>query len=444
MSLDRVQRALVAAVAAMCPLSIFAAQALLTLAFLVYGVRLVQGRASWPRLPLDGPILAFGVWTLLSASFSPDPVLSHESAKKLVLFPLLYLAVDTLGEEEGRQRVADAALLGGFVLGAGALIQYYFLGFDTLNSRPTSFMGHYMTASGLSMATLALAAARLALGRVRPTLPSRHDATGLAAVLLGLGALSTLQATGLFIVEGERLFVAAIVAAATFLAVTRSSSYGPATGPTLAAAAFVASSWALVLSRTRNAWLGAIVSLAVVAILRAPRALWLLGAGVAAVVLLRPTTVIDRLTVTDASSVDRYYMWQAGIDMIRDKPVFGQGPGMILKTYPEYRWVEAPNALTPHLHNNALQIAAERGLPCLVFWLWCVAAAAADAYREWRAAGRGPGWSAGAALGVLAAMMVAGLFEYNFGDSEVFMFVMLMVAFPYALRRERQGTIPAP
>jgi O-antigen ligase len=444
LNVDRTQRALIAGIAATCAVSIFAAQTLLVLAVIVFAARLAMGRASWPRLPLDGPILAYSVWTLLSASFSPDPVLSHESSKKLVLFVLLYLAVDTLTEEASRERVVDAALLGGLVLGTGALVQYYFLGFDTLNSRPTSFMGHYMTAAGLAMGTLVLAAARLALTRQPAARPSRHDVAGLSALLIGIAALSALQAAGLFAVEGERLFVAGLVAAAAFLALTRGAWHGPATGTTLAIAAFVVSSWALILSRTRNAWLGAIAGLALVAVLRAPRALWLLGAGVAAIAVVRPVTIIDRLTFTDASSVDRYYMWQAGIDMIRDKPVFGQGPGMILARYPSYRWPEAPNALTPHLHNSALQIAAERGLPCVAFWLWCVAAAMADAYREWRRGGSSGFWSAGAGLGVLAAIMVAGLFEHNFGDSEIFMFILLMVALPYAIRRERQGTIPAP
>ena len=443
MSLDRAQRAAVAAIAATCAVSIFAAQVVLVLACLVFAARLVLGRASWPRLPLDGPTLAFCVWTLLSASFSPEPVLSFERAKKLVLFALLYLAVDTLAERRARERILDAALLGGLVLGAGAVVQYYFLGFDTLTSRPTSFMGHYMTASGLSMTTLVLAAARLLLGRPRLSLPARHDVAALTLLAVGLGFVFALQAVDLFAVEADRLFVAGLVAAAAYLAVTRGPWHGPTTGTTLAAAALVASSWALLISRTRNAWLGAIVGLAVVAVLRAPRTLWLLGAGIAAVAVLRPATVIDRLTLTDASSVDRYYMWQAGIDMIRDKPVFGQGPGMILRRYPAYRWPEAPNAAAPHLHDNALQIAAERGLPCVAFWLWWVAAAMADAYREWRRGGPGPGWSAGAALGVLAAMMIAGLFEYNFGDSEVFMLVLLVVALPYALRRERHGTIPA-
>ena len=65
-----------------------------------------------------------------------------------------------------------------------------------------------------------------------------------------------------------------------------------------------------------------------------------------------------------------------------------------------------------------------------------------DSYREWRRGRSGGGWSAAAALAMLTAMMVAGLFEYNFGDSEVFMFVLVVTAFPYALRMERQVTIP--
>jgi hypothetical protein len=56
-----------------------------------------------------------------------------------------------------------------------------------------------------------------------------------------------------------------------------------------------------------------------------------------------------------------------------------------------------------------------------------------DAWRAARAAAS-PGLRAcgGAALGVLAALMVAGAFEYNFGDSEVLMFTLLVSALPYA------------
>jgi O-antigen ligase len=440
LDLARIQAGLTAAVAATCLVSIFAAQLFLALAVLVYLARIARRQAPIPRLPLDGPLLAFSVWTLLSAAFSTDPLASHESAKKLVLFALLYLAVDSLRDPQARPRVLDAALLGGVVLAAGSVLQYYFLGFDTLNHRPRSFLGHYMTAAGLVMAAMVLAAARVCFGGLPAARPSRQDLRGLAALFGALVLVFTLQATGLFALEGERLFVAGLAAAAIALATARGAWPGPATGATLAVVALPLSAWALLISRTRNAWLGALVGLAVVAVLRAPRLLWLFPAAAAVLLVFRPAPVMDRLTVTDASSRDRYFMWQAGIDMIRDKPVFGHGPRMVERVYPAYRWPGAPNLGTPHLHNNALQIAAERGLPCLAWWLWWVAAAMGDAWRESRRGMSGARWGAPGALAVLAAVMAAGLFEYNFGDSEILMFTLVVSALPYALRAQPPAT----
>jgi len=447
LTLERLQTGLMAGIAATCLVSIFAAQLLLALAAGVYLVRLATGRARFQRLPLDAPILAFAVWTLLSASFSPDPVASHESTKKLVLFALLYVAVDSLTPERERERVMDAALLGGLVLGAGALVQYYLQGFDTLNNRPRSFQGHYMTASGLAMCVLILAASRLAFLRGPFPRPSRGDVARLGGLAIALGLLALLRAEDLFAVEAERLFVAALAVAAAWLVSSRGPWPGSSTGPALAALTLVVSGWALVISRTRNAWLGAVAGLATVILIRAPKALWLIPAGIAAILVLGPSAVVERLTLTDAASRDRYYMWQAGLDMILDKPVFGQGPGMILAVYPDYRWSEAPNPRAPHLHDNALQIAAERGLPCLIWWVWLLAEAMGSAYRELRrrpdtgaAAGLDPRWGAVAALATLVALMVAGLFEYNFGDSEILMFVLLVTALPYALRRQRAAS----
>ncbi len=437
MGLRRLEIALVTAIAATGLISIFAAQVLLAVAVVVYLIRLASGATRLERIPLGGPILAFSVWTLLAASFSPNPLESYENAKKLVLFALIPLAVDALAEERARERIVDAALLGGVVLAAGTLLQFYCLGYDSLDRRPHSFLGHYMTAAGLSMAILVLATARVAFRRTPWLLPTREDFVRLGVLAAGLAALTALQAARLFDVEGERLFVAGIAAVAAFMALSRGSWPGPATSQLLTVLAIPLSGWALILSQTRNAWLGALAGLVAVALLRTPRALWLLAAVVAILLIARPAPLVRRLTVTDASSIDRYYMWQAGIDMIAEKPVFGQGPGMILDLYPGYRWPGAPSSRIPHLHDNALQITAERGLPCLVWWLWLVAAAMGDAWRETRRGLFGPGWAAGATLGVVVAVMIAGLFEYNFGDSEILMFVLLTFALPYALRRER-------
>jgi O-antigen ligase len=452
LTLERKQLAMVAALGAVMCVSIFATQILLDLGLLVFLIRLVTRRVHFPRTPLDGPILAFCLWTLLSASFSANPSLSQLYAGKLYLFLLFYLAVDTLASEAARERVLTAALLGGLALVSLTILQYFLLGFDTLSLRPRGLLGHYMSASGLTMGVVILAAARLALAREWPRLHPK-DGRLLAGLAVAVAALSATQAAGmpsLFLspmmrhgIGAETFFVLGLALTGGALALARGSWPAPSTATLLAALALPLGCLALLLSQTRNAWLGAVAGLATVAVVRAPRTLWLLAAAVVAVLLVRPATVMNRLTLGDDSSRDRYYMWQAGIDMIEDKPVFGQGPGMILTVYPSYRWPEAPNPRAPHLHDNALQIAAERGLPCLVFWLWWVAAAMGDAWREARreAAAGGP---ALATLGVLVAVLAAGLFEYNFGDSEVLMFVLLTASFPYALRRQRALLVGAP
>jgi O-antigen ligase len=436
LNLERAQLGLLAALAATIPVSIFASQLLLWLSITVLVVRLAARRARLVRTPLDTPLLALVVWTLLAASFAQDPVLSHQNSKKLLLYALFYVGIEVLGRPAGRERVLSSALLGGLALAGLMVAQHLFLGYDRLDRRPSGFLGHYMSASGVTMAVLVLAVARLALGpRARPRVV---DLRLPAIVLTGVAVVAAATLAG----EGKvatRLCVAALAALGAAVAL----SGRPAARAAEAALPLVTAplaAWALVVSQTRSAWIGAALGLAVIAVLRAPRLLWLLGAAVAAVVLLRPASVTSRLTIVDESSRDRYYMWQAGVDMVLDKPVFGQGPGMILAVYPRYRWPEAPNPRQPHLHNNLFQVAAERGLPGLAFFLWWATAALAAALRESRrGASEGPGtaWAAGGVLGALAAVLVAGLFEYNLGDSEVLMLFLLLTAVPFALRNAR-------
>jgi len=439
--LDRVQLGFFGAFVASTFVSIFAAQAFLVAALLIFAVRLAARQVPPVRTPADGPIVAFVAFTLLSVSFSVDPGASLDHAKKLLLLVVFVLAIDTLALERSRERALTVALLAGLALAGLMVVQFHLLGFDGLHRRPTGFLGHYMSATGLVMTILVVAAARLGFSR-EALRPRRADMLALAALAAGLFVLAAAKASGLGAVPATGAFVALLAAAGAFVTTTRGPWPGSGTGSTLAAAALPLCGWALLVSRTRNAWLGALAGVAVVALLRKPKALFALAALVAAVFLARPTAVIDRLTVTDASTIDRYYQWQAGVDMIRDRPWFGQGPGMILRTYPTYRWPEAPNTQAPHLHDNALQIAAERGLLCLGAWLSWMAIVLADAWREVRSLlrekpARGPAWVAVGALAGLLALMAAGLFEYNFGDSEVLMFLLLVTALPYALRRGR-------
>ena len=47
------------------------------------------------------------------------------------------------------------------------------------------------------------------------------------------------------------------------------------------------------------------------------------------------------------------------------------------------------------------------------------------------------------ALAVIVAMLAAGMFEYNFGDSEFLMLFLVLVTLPYAARSSTPASPPA-
>ena len=84
----------------------------------------------------------------------------------------------------------------------------------------------------------------------------------------------------------------------------------------------------------------------------------------------------------------------------------------------------------PHLHNVPLHIAAERGLPALVVWLGFLVLVVRALIRRLKA----PDTTALAAAGLaaVAGMLAAGMFEYNFGDSEFLMLFLVLITLPHA------------
>ena len=93
----------------------------------------------------------------------------------------------------------------------------------------------------------------------------------------------------------------------------------------------------------------------------------------------------------------------------------------------------------PHLHNVPLQIAAERGLPALAVWLWFVGIVDARSVARCSAPTARGSWPRPRSRRS-AAMLAAGMFEYNFGDSEFLM--MLLLADHAAVRRRPHGWPP--
>ncbi len=194
---------------------------------------------------------------------------------------------------------------------------------------------------------------------------------------------------------------------------------------------------ALAATFARNAWIGVFVAVACLLALRnwklviiAPVAAVLFLALAPASIRQRAFSIVDS---NDPTSRDRRAMLKVGAGMIQDHPLFGVGPEMIERQYPKYRPPDAVNLTNPHLHNVPVQIAAERGLPALAVWLWFVVVALRDLIRQLR---HGPARSiAAAGLAAMIGMLAAGLFEYNFGDSEFLMLFLGLITLPFAAAR---------
>ena len=127
-------------------------------------------------------------------------------------------------------------------------------------------------------------------------------------------------------------------------------------------------------------------------------------------------------------------MWRSGLAMWRQHPALGVGPGGVKREYERYALPEAVKKRTGHVHNTPLQILVERGVLGLAAWLWIWAAFFArgigllrrlpvDAARE-RALVAG-------SVAAIVGFLVAGLSEYNFGDSEVVMVAWALMALPW-------------
>lgn len=352
-------------------LSIALAQSLLAIAVLCWVVVTVIKREAFHVPRFFWPLVGLAALTLVSAALSPDPRVSFADTKQLLLFlivPLTYRFV--------RGRSGATVLLVVVSVGAASaafgIVQYGILHYDHLGQRPRGTLGHYMTYSGLLMLVIGVALAQLLFGK--------RDRTWAALVMPAL----------------------AVAVALTF---------------------------------TRSAWVGACAAAVVLLWLKDFRLMAVLPVIAAAFVAVAPASVSTRFAsifdLKDPTNRDRVVMFHEGERMIRQHPFFGVGPNMVEVLYEVYREPDAVGKINPHLHNVPMQIAAERGLPALGLWVAFVAIVIYDLGRGLRS-GRLPGVSAAAGLAAMVSMLAAGLFEYNFGDSEFLMLMLLLITVPFA------------
>jgi putative inorganic carbon (hco3(-)) transporter len=212
----------------------------------------------------------------------------------------------------------------------------------------------------------------------------------------------------------------------------------------------VALAAALYLSQTRSAWLGATLGAAVILFLKRPRAILGLAALLLALYLVSPASIQQRLrsgwNPDDPNTRNRIELFGTTLRLIRDHPWLGVGQRVSLEA-PKYRGSqEFPDWMYLHMHNNFLQIAAERGIPGLLLWAWFMAQLGWRAFLLFQSSRRcgtseardnsAASFIATAAIGGWAALLAAGLFEYNFGDSEILTLFLFMMSAPFALKSD--------
>jgi O-antigen ligase len=379
--LDRLTTLLLLGFAAAVQVSIAAAQILLVALLLCWVLGLVRDRTRPAAPAFFVALLAYAGITLLSSLFAVAPLESLVDDRQLVLF-LIVPAVYDLARGQRAITVTDVIITVGAAAAAYGIVQYGMLHFDSLGQRPRGTLGHYMTYSGTLMLVIGAAAARLVFG------------------------------------SRDRMWPALVMPALVV---------------------------ALSLTLTRSAWVGACVAVGVLFILKDLRLLGLLPVVAALFFAFAPDSVTNRMVsmfdLRDPSNRDRLAMARTGAAMVRDFPLTGVGPAMVPRLYAQYRDPGAVQAMNPHLHNVPLQIAAERGLPALAIWIGFVAVLGYGLFRLFRTE-RDPTLAA-AGLAAMAGMLSAGLFEYNFGDSEFLMLLLVLVTLPFAAaRRDDAAAVP--
>jgi putative inorganic carbon (hco3(-)) transporter len=366
-------------------LSIAAAETLLAIACVAW---IIQRPAAvvWPSYVI--PLCAFMLTTVLALLMSAQPQVGMSSVRKFVLFTMGLLAANVVTTTV-RARISLGVLLAigaatsVYALGQFVIAYIHFLSTQNLADDPTvlaritGFMGHWMTFSGEQLLVWCAAIpAVLMLGR---------------RWMIPLGVVGT----------------------------------------------------ALLLSFTRSAWLGAAAGFVVLALLM-PRKILISAALPLAIVAAGTSGLIyHRLSLSFnekqfGPDTGRLKLFIGGVRMIKDHPLFGVGPERIHTEFPRYYGgadLAEPNFYYGHLENNIVQLAAERGLLCLTAFLWFIFELYASLLKMLKTASGDIRWTVLSALSALTGFMIAGLFSYNFGDSEVLLLLLFIVSLPYGVTR---------
>ncbi len=321
-------------------------------------------RRAWKitSTPLNWPLLLLAAALVLSSLLFGRLNPSLFGLRKAGLMAIFFLTAALVQHPLKAERLVNYFLIGATFCAAWSIIMHA-LGED--GGRVRSFSGDYMAAGGMYMMALVLAMSRFMYQEARP------QWTWLACALI-IGT-------------------------------------------------------ALLLTYTRSSWIGAAAALLVLGFLRDWRLPVILVAMAVVALLVFPKNPVSQRVFSltskyHSSNVERRYMWVSGLKLIAERPLRGYGIDNLSEVYGRVAHPQALEQRPPHVHNTVMQLAINGGLVAVGAYIWWIVVVLIFGFRAWkRNRARAPA-RAGTALGLTLAFLafaVNGLFEFNFGTSQV-------------------------
>lgn len=378
------------------------------------------------------PLIFFLLIAGATSFFGLDPLVSFTRLLKMTFFSLVILLFYLTVNRENFLKIFFALLAGQSIAALHSIISDAFP--ETIGE---FFVGRH-SESGQIALTLLLAVG-LGLFLVRKAIAQRKDITSswsflkreirlFAWALLGLVLFSTLAfsahnvtlrpfSTGILIFALAHLLLTItyvirhrVLGLERITVILLSSSFLPLIALTL------------LINLKRGPWLGVTVACLVLLFLHARKLLLpLIATLIALFFFVYPL----RLRLEQSSrdffiAGGRSIIWEIGADLALRYPLgIGYDNSPILHKFSP----EIPDNLV-HFHNNVLNVAVESGWLGLLAYLWFIVAILRVAFRRDRASPEATLLNA-LACAVLS-WQIAGLFEYNFGDSEVFLVAIML------------------
>jgi O-antigen ligase len=331
---------------------------------------------SWKQaqFPLWVPFLLFISASVLAVVTAVDPGYSVKPLKKLLQILIFFWAVNSIKNEKERDFLVLLLAVAGCVAASYGIYQGLLTPVTTA-TRVEGTMSIYMTFAGILM-------------------------------------LSGLVALGRFLMREPR---ESWLGVAVFLIVV-----------------------CLLLTLTRQAWLGFLTGLVFLVFVWKKRLLWGIPVLLALALLFAPAGVKQRIhsmvDLSDWTYQSRLALWQGGWQVFKDYPLTGCGFRCMDLVHTDYPDPTGYIKKYRGMHNNFVQLAVDTGLLGLTAWLSIWACYFLALFRKTRAPAKNSSanWVIYSSTAAVLGFLAGGVFEVNYYDSEVTMLLYFIMALPFA------------